>query len=45
MTDTESDTATEAESMTVADLKKLAKDKNIEGYTSMKKADLIAALK
>ena len=36
---------TDLESMTVADLKKLAKDKNIEGYTSMKKADLIAALK
>ncbi len=35
---------TDLESMTVADLKKLAKDKNIEGYTSMKKADLVAAL-
>ena len=33
------------ESMTVTELKELAKNKNIEGYTSMKKADLIAALK
>ena len=31
--------------MTVAELKKIAKDKKIEGYTSMKKAELLDALK
>ena len=31
--------------LTVTELKELAKKKNIEGYTSMKKADLIKALK
>ncbi|MGM9835020.1 MAG: Rho termination factor N-terminal domain-containing protein [Bacilli bacterium] len=31
--------------MTVAELKEIAKAQNIEGYTSMKKADLLAAIK
>ena len=37
--------ANDLSKMTVADLKKMAKDKKIEGYTSMKKAELIDALK
>ena len=31
--------------MTVAELRKLAKEQNVEGYSTMKKADLLAVLK
>lgn len=35
---------TDYSKLTVAELKEIAKDKNIEGYTTMKKAELIDAL-
>ena len=37
--------ATDLESKTLAELKAIAKDKGIKGYSTMKKADLITALK
>lgn len=36
--------ATDLSSLTLAELKAMAKDKNVKGYSTMKKADLIAAL-
>jgi len=36
--------ATDLSKLTVAELKEMAKEKNIEGHTSMKKAELITAL-
>ena len=41
---TKEEKTTDLSKLTVAELKEMAKAKNIEGTTSMKKADLIAAL-
>ncbi len=43
--ETKKETAVDYESMTVAELKAIAKEKGITGISAMKKADLIAALK
>jgi len=45
VSETKKETSKDLSSMTVAELKQLAKDKKIEGYTTMKKAELIDALK
>lgn len=37
--------ATDLSKMTVAQLREMAKEKNVEGYSTMKKADLLAKLK
>ena len=43
--ETVKEATTDLSKLTVAELKKLASEKNIEGYTAMKKAELLEAFK
>ncbi len=43
--ETKAETKADLSKLTVAELKKLAKEKNIQNYTTMKKAELLDALK
>ena len=45
VTETKEEVKNDVKDMTVAELKELAKEKGIEGYTTMKEAKLLAALK
>ena len=44
-TSTKKEVKPDLSTLTVAELKKIAKEKNIDGYTTMKKAELLEALK